>query len=89
MRTKIITAGVKELYSTSFAGAAAGLRHGALVLFPTETVYGVAANALHGGAMSRLRALKGRGQDRPFTVHLAEGRRGLRAGSPGKRGPVP
>jgi L-threonylcarbamoyladenylate synthase len=72
MRTKIITAGVKELYSTSFAGAAAGLRHGALVLFPTETVYGVAANALHGGAMSRLRALKGRGQDRPFTVHLAE-----------------
>jgi len=52
------------------AEVAACLREGGLVVFPTETVYGVAANALHPGALERLRRLKQRPPDKPFTVHV-------------------
>jgi protein-tyrosine phosphatase len=50
--------------------AAAALRRGKLVGFPTETVYGIAAVAGDAGAMQRLRELKSRPK-RPFSVHLA------------------
>lgn len=50
--------------------AAEALRDGALVVFPTETVYGVGANAADPDAMRRLRALKGGQAHRPFTVHI-------------------
>ncbi len=45
------------------------LREGGLVAFPTETVYGLAANAADLAALERLRELKDR-PERPFTVHL-------------------
>lgn len=45
------------------------LRQGGLVAFPTETVYGLAANVADSAAMERLRELKSR-PDRPFTVHI-------------------
>lgn len=54
--------------------AARALADGALVVFPTETVYGVGANAANGDSIRRLRALKGRDAQQPFTVHI--GRRG-------------
>jgi L-threonylcarbamoyladenylate synthase len=50
--------------------AARALADGALVAFPTETVYGLAANAAHGGAVERLRDVKGRAAQQPFTVHI-------------------
>ncbi|MFQ5590365.1 MAG: L-threonylcarbamoyladenylate synthase [Phycisphaerae bacterium] len=43
---------------------------GGLVAFPTETVYGVGAHAVHIGALARLREVKSRPADRAFTVHL-------------------
>jgi protein-tyrosine phosphatase len=46
------------------------LRDGALVIFPTETVYGLAASAANPEAMRRLRQVKGTTDRRPFTVHL-------------------
>lgn len=49
---------------------AAALAGGALVAFPTETVYGLAASAAHGEAVQRLRAVKGRSAEQPFTVHI-------------------
>ncbi|TWT46064.1 Threonylcarbamoyl-AMP synthase [Phycisphaerae bacterium RAS1] len=49
--------------------AASALRDGALVVFPTETVYGVAASAAVPQAVARLRELKGAGAV-PLTVHL-------------------
>lgn len=51
--------------------AAALLRAGKLVAIPTETVYGLAANALDGAAVSHIFAAKGRPQDNPLIVHIA------------------
>ena len=50
--------------------AAATLRAGGLVAFPTETVYGLGANALDEDAVRRLFAVKGRPVDNPLIVHL-------------------
>lgn len=70
MRTKIITSGDQNRYNSSLREAAAALRDGALVVFPTETVYGVAANVADANALARLREVKGRGSEQAFTVHL-------------------
>lgn len=53
------------------ARAAALLRSGALVAFPTETVYGLGADASDARALARLFAAKGRPADHPVIVHLA------------------
>ncbi|MCZ6817833.1 MAG: L-threonylcarbamoyladenylate synthase [Planctomycetota bacterium] len=50
--------------------AADALAEGALVAIPTETVYGVAANAAIGDSVDRLRSIKGRAAGQPFTVHI-------------------
>ncbi|MDR0381054.1 MAG: threonylcarbamoyl-AMP synthase [Oscillospiraceae bacterium] len=54
--------------------AAAGrlLRAGRLVAMPTETVYGLAANALDASAVVRIFEAKGRPADNPLIVHIAE-----------------
>lgn len=52
------------------AAAAAAMHAGGLVIFPTETVYGVAACVRSDGAVRALRAAKGRADTQPFTVHL-------------------
>jgi len=49
---------------------AALLRGGALVAFPTETVYGLGANALDGDACRAIFAAKGRPADNPLIVHV-------------------
>lgn len=54
------------------AQAGALLRVGKLVAIPTETVYGLAANALDETAVRAIFAAKGRPQDNPLIVHLAE-----------------
>lgn len=53
------------------ARAAAVLRHGGVVAFPTETVYGLGANAEDAAAVRRIFAAKGRPADNPLIVHLA------------------
>ena len=58
----------------SIARAARALHEGRLVIFPTETVYGVGANAADATAVTRLRTAKGRASEQPFTVHLGRGR---------------
>lgn len=50
--------------------AAVALRDGLLVVFPTETVYGLAARADVPAAVEALRRAKGRDADKPLTVHL-------------------
>lgn len=47
------------------------LREGGLVAFPTETVYGLGANALDGGAVKRIFEAKGRPGDNPLIVHIS------------------
>ena len=51
--------------------AAQALRAGRLVAFPTETVYGLGANALDGDAVARIFEAKGRPATDPLIVHLA------------------
>jgi L-threonylcarbamoyladenylate synthase len=54
------------------ADAAARLRIGELVAFPTETVYGLGANALDAQAVARIYAAKGRPAYNPVIVHVAD-----------------
>src|SRR5262249_54016956 len=51
--------------------AAAILREGGLVVFPTETVYGLGANALDSSAVRKIYALKGSPATSPLIVHVA------------------
>lgn len=52
--------------------AAERLRSGGLVAFPTETVYGLGADALNADAVARVFALKGRPANNPLIVHIAD-----------------
>jgi L-threonylcarbamoyladenylate synthase len=51
--------------------AAALIRAGELVVMPTETVYGLAANALDESAVRKIFAAKGRPESNPLIVHIA------------------
>ena len=51
--------------------AAAHLKAGDLVAFPTETVYGLGADATNSQAVSRIYSVKGRPSDHPLIVHIA------------------
>ena len=55
----------------SIKEAAERIRKGGLVAFPTETVYGLGANALDAAAVQRVFELKGRPQTSPLIVHVA------------------
>jgi len=52
--------------------AAEILRNGGIVAFPTETVYGLGANALDETAVAKIFAAKGRPSDNPLIVHISE-----------------
>ena len=56
----------------ALAEAAEALRAGHLVAFPTETVYGLGANALDAAAVARIFAAKGRPATNPLIVHIAD-----------------
>src|SRR3954468_21346966 len=55
---------------TAIEEAAEILRRGGLVAFPTETVYGLGANALDASAVARIFAAKGRPSYNPLIVHV-------------------
>jgi len=54
------------------ATAAQALQDGRLVAFPTETVYGLGADATNASAVARIYEVKGRPSDHPLIVHIAE-----------------
>jgi L-threonylcarbamoyladenylate synthase len=54
------------------AYAATLLREGKLVAFPTETVYGLGANALNASAVERIYVAKGRPHSSPIIVHISD-----------------
>jgi L-threonylcarbamoyladenylate synthase len=64
---------LKEATGAAIAEAAAILRKGGLVAMPTETVYGLAANALDGVAVAKIFAAKGRPSFNPLIVHVVDG----------------
>lgn len=65
METKMLDPGCIE-------EAAGIIRRGGLVAMPTETVYGLAADALNGQAVARIFAAKGRPMDNPLIIHIAD-----------------
>ncbi len=69
--TKIIKVSAQEPDPGSIAEAGEVLRRGGLVAFPTETVYGLGADAFNADAVNRVFAAKGRPADNPLIVHIA------------------
>lgn len=69
MPTRLVTPNAPE--PSIIAEAAAHLRAGRLVAFPTETVYGLGANAMDPAAVARIYEAKGRPAYNPLIVHLA------------------
>lgn len=57
--------------ASELANAVAALRAGEVIGLPTETVYGLAADAMNPAAVARIFALKGRPPDHPLIVHIA------------------
>ena len=51
--------------------AARTIKDGGTVAFPTETVYGIGADALNGSACAKIFEAKGRPQDNPLIIHIA------------------
>ena len=66
MDTKLLAAGPEAV-----AEAARLLRAGEAVGIPTETVYGLAADATNAAAVKKIFEAKGRPQDNPLIVHIA------------------
>lgn len=62
----------KKLLETRLKDAADMLAAGETVAFPTETVYGLGANALDETAVKKIYEAKGRPSDNPLIVHIAE-----------------
>ena len=54
----------------ALAIAAKQLKNGKLIAFPTETVYGLGADAQNEAAVARIYKVKGRPQDHPLIVHI-------------------
>lgn len=72
METKrIVIKDRKNIKDEELAEAAAVLRSGGLVAFPTETVYGLGGNALDEDAARKIYAAKGRPSDNPLIAHIS------------------
>ncbi len=72
MKTRILKAAEPGSSDETVRQAAEALAAGSLVVFPTETVYGVGASAADPKALEALHRLKERPAAKPFTLHLAD-----------------
>jgi L-threonylcarbamoyladenylate synthase len=70
--TQVLPAQSKGDFDRAVDLAAAQLRLGEVVGVPTETVYGLAGNALSGAAVRKIFDIKGRPQSNPLIVHVAD-----------------
>ena len=71
MQTKLIKIDADDPNKEDMREAAEIIRSGGLVAFPTETVYGLGANALDPEASKRIYAAKGRPSDNPLIAHIS------------------
>lgn len=70
MKTEVIST-VEQPEKGALRGAAL-IKKGELVAFPTETVYGLGADGLNGQAVNKIFEAKGRPNDNPLILHVAE-----------------
>lgn len=71
VNTKLIKVDPQQPDTRLLQEAATALRNGSLVAFPTETVYGLGANALSAESVLAIFRTKGRPNDNPLIVHVA------------------
>jgi L-threonylcarbamoyladenylate synthase len=76
-----LTTRVTQADRTAMRAAAGVLRDGGLVAFPTETVYGLGADAANGKAVARLYAAKGRPSFNPLIAHVSDADAAQRIGA--------
>lgn len=73
MDTKVLKINSKyDFNSEEFIKLTSDVERGSLVAFPTETVYGLGANALLENAVNQIFAAKGRPSDNPLIIHISE-----------------
>ena len=72
METKILKIDPDRVGKEEMMEAARLIEQGELVAFPTETVYGLGADALRPEASAKIYAAKGRPSDNPLIVHIAD-----------------
>lgn len=73
MSVEILPTHTTALFEAAVARACAALQAGQVVALPTETVYGLAANAYDADAVARIFEIKGRPASNPLIVHVADG----------------
>ena len=71
LQTKILRIDPHNICQAHIDTAATVIREGGLVVFPTETVYGLGGNGLDGGVSQKIYAAKGRPSDNPLIIHIA------------------
>jgi L-threonylcarbamoyladenylate synthase len=71
MKTEILSTHTPALFAAAVKRASELLRAGEVVALPTETVYGLAANALDAQAAAKIFQIKGRPANNPIIVHVA------------------
>lgn len=72
MQTKLVRIDSEQIDIEKVREAAALIRQGELVAFPTETVYGLGADALRPEASAKIYEAKGRPSDNPLIVHISK-----------------
>jgi len=72
IKTKIVKVDPNNIDYDIIKKAAQIINDGGIVVFPTETVYGIGADALNDDAVDKIFKAKGRPQDNPLIVHIAE-----------------
>ena len=72
MNTRLVRIIPEQIEKNTLQEAARLIREGELVAFPTETVYGLGADALRPEASKKIYAAKGRPSDNPLIVHICK-----------------
>ncbi|MEL7649640.1 MAG: L-threonylcarbamoyladenylate synthase [Sedimentibacter sp.] len=72
IHTKIVRMDSENIDPEIIKEAAIIINKGGIVVFPTETVYGIGADALNDEAVDKIFKAKGRPQDNPLIVHIAD-----------------
>lgn len=72
MKTEIFKINRNKFQKEELLAPAEAIRNGKLVAFPTETVYGLGANALNAAACDAVFDAKGRPHDNPLIVHILD-----------------
>lgn len=72
MKTKVAMLSENAVDKKIINDAALKIRDGGIVAFPTETVYGLGADALNENAVAKIFEAKGRPQDNPLIIHVAD-----------------